>query len=259
MSEELMKREQQQQLDGFAGYDDRVEGETEQVQRGVIQGSILKFTNNSTWVTRDGAELAANLELVAVDVKRVVQKWKDQQPVETRVLEPGQKFPDLEKLNEKTPQSEWEMDRNGQPRGPWQAQHVVYLLNPETMDKYSFPTGTVGGSIATRELVDKTLWMRRYRGAHVYPIVVLSDVFMNTHFGGRQRPHFIIKRWISFDGGRQVLPATLSLPPTTVKDALDTYASNPAPTQPKTAAPPTQPKTVSEPSLAEEMNDSIPL
>ena len=83
MTEELMKREKQ--LDGFAAYDDSVEGgENEQAQgRRVIQGAIVKFTNQATWVTRDGAELSANLELVAVDVARIVQKWIDEQPVET--------------------------------------------------------------------------------------------------------------------------------------------------------------------------------
>jgi hypothetical protein len=80
-------------------------------------------------VTRDGEELLPDLELVAVDVARVVQKWKDQQPVETIVLEPGRKFPDLEELNEKTPRGEWVKGPDGSPRGPWQSQHIVYLLN----------------------------------------------------------------------------------------------------------------------------------
>jgi hypothetical protein len=167
MTEELTKKENQ--LDGFATYDDSVEGsENEQAQgRRVIQGAVVKFTNEAKWVTRGGAEVPANLELVAVDVARIVQKWRDQQPVETIILGPGEKYPDLKKKNEETPQSEWEKGEDGQLCGPWQTQHVVYLLNPETMDKYSFPTGTIGGSIAVRDLVDKVQWMRRYRGAHV--------------------------------------------------------------------------------------------
>ena len=263
MTEEKMKREQQQQIDGFAGYNDSVEGGPEQTQRSVIRGSIVKFTNQATWLTRDGAELPANLELVAVDILRVVQKWIDEQPVETIILEPGQKFPDLEKKNEETPRNEWKTGPDGQPCGPWQAQHIVYLLNPETMDKYSFPVGTIGGSIAVRDLVDKVQWMRRYRGAHVYPVVVLSDCFMNTRFGGRRRPNFIIKRWIAFGEDQQLLPAVApkALPPTTVEGALDIFAatSTSTSTQPKTQQPKTEPKTVSEPSLSEELNDSIPI
>jgi hypothetical protein len=139
-------------IDGFEGYEERFEG-NEQQQTGagrVIQGSLIKFTNEATWELRDGEEVPAGLELIAVDIGRIVQKWKDQMPIETIVLEPGQKFPDIEALNEKTPHSEWTKGPDGQARAPWQAQHIVYLLNPETMDRYSFPTGTVGGAIAVR-------------------------------------------------------------------------------------------------------------
>jgi hypothetical protein len=259
MTEELTKRENPQ-LDGFDAYDDSIEGESEQGQgRGVIQGACIKFTNEAAWVTRDGAELSPNLELMVVDIGRIVQKWHDQQPVETIILGPGQKYPDLKKLNDETPRGEWVKGPDGQPRGPWQAQHIVYLLDEATMDRYSFPTGTTGGSIAVRELVDKCLWMRRYRGTHVYPVVVLSDKFMNTRFGGRQRPNFIIRRWVLLGaGGQQTLPAEppKSLPtPTTVQGTFDAFATSP-PTQPKTAAP-AKAKTVSEPLLAEEMNDSL--
>ena len=93
-------------------YDDSVEGGQAQGRR-VIQGAIVKFTNHATWVTRDGAELSANLELVAVDVARIVQNGHDEQPVETIILGPGQKFPDLKEKNEETPQSEWEKSEDG--------------------------------------------------------------------------------------------------------------------------------------------------
>jgi hypothetical protein len=198
--------------DGFQGYEDGVEGDDRQQSSSVIQGSVVKFTNEAAWVTRDGEELTPTLELVAVDVGRVVQKWQDQQPVETIILEPGQKFPNLEELNEKTPRNEWTEGPDGKPRGPWQSQHIAYLLNPLTMDRYSFPTGTVGGAIAIRDLVDKTNWMRKMRGAHVYPVVTLSDTFMKTRFGGRQRPNFLVKRWIELGNEGPALPAPTSPP-----------------------------------------------
>ena len=73
----------------------------------MIQGTLVKFTNEATWVTRDGEELGPDLELIAVDIARIVQKWKDKQPIETIILEPGQKYPDIEELNDKTPRDEW--------------------------------------------------------------------------------------------------------------------------------------------------------
>ncbi|HMF06895.1 MAG TPA: hypothetical protein VKE72_07775, partial [Methylocella sp.] len=196
-------------IDNFAGWEDGVEGDDQPQNAGIIQGSLVKFTNEAAWVTRDGDELSANLELVAVDVARVVQRWQDQQPIETIILEPHQKFPDIEEMNEKIPHKEWVKGPDGQLRGPWQAQHILYLLDPNTMDKLTFPTGTTGGRIAIRELRDKLVWMRRLRGPNVYPVITLADKYMNTRFGGRQRPHFVIRRWVRLggDGGEvEALP-----------------------------------------------------
>ena len=127
---------------------------------GVIRGSLVKFTNEAEWLLRDDEEMPAGLELVAVDIIRIVQRWKDQLPAETIILEPGQKFPDVEAMNASVPKADWIEGPSGL-RGPWQAQYIVYLLNLETMDRFSFPTGTVGGGIAVRELVDKTKWSRK--------------------------------------------------------------------------------------------------
>ena len=185
------------QLDGFETYEDAIEsGGDQQSTNQVIKGTRLKFTNEM-WVTREGEEISAHLELVAVDVRRIVQKWKDHVPVETIRLEPRQKFPDIEKLNAEMPQQDWIIGPDGKPRGPWQAQHIVYFLNPVTMDRFCFPTGTIGGRICVRDLVERTQWRRRFSGANVLPVVTLSDTFMKTHYGGRQRPHFLIKRWIT--------------------------------------------------------------
>jgi hypothetical protein len=68
--------EENRQVDSFAGYSDDVEGTHDDVPVGVIKGTLVKFSNDFRYVTRDGTELPPNLELVAVDVVRLVQKWK---------------------------------------------------------------------------------------------------------------------------------------------------------------------------------------
>jgi len=229
-------------IDNFTGWEDGVEGDDRPEGAGIIQGSLIKFSNEAMWVTRDCDKLSANLELVAVDVGRVVQKWHDDRPVETIVLQPHQKFPDVEEMNDKTPREEWVEGPDGNKRGPWQAQHLLYLLDLKTMDKYTFPTGTTGGRIAVRDLRDKTMWMRRLRGPNVYAVVLLSNTFMNTKWGGRQRPHFKIVRWVSLgseDGQVEALPPPPPPPQTTSQSDLPL-------------------NEVEEPSLAEEMNDEIP-
>jgi hypothetical protein len=247
-------------IDNFAGWEDGVEGDDRPEGAGVIQGSLVKFSNEAMWVTRDGDELSADLELVAVDVARIVQRWQDQAPVETIVLEPHQKFPDLEEMNEKVPRDEWVEGPSGELRGPWQAQHVLYLLDAGPMDKYTFATGTTGGRIAIRELRDKLVWMRRLRGPNVYPVITLADKFMNTKYGGRQRPHFVIKRWVRLGGdGGEVEALPPPTPPKTTQQALDEFAK-PAnkPAQQTTAQSELPLNEVQEPSLAEEMDDEIP-
>ena len=228
--------------DGFEGYEDRIEGDDQSHGGGIIKGTGIRFTNEATWTDRDEEELPDDLELVVVEVARVVQKWINRQPVETRILEPGEKFPDIEQLNQDAQRSEWANGPDGKPRGPWQAQHIAYLLNPETMDRFTFPTGTVGGQIAVREVVDKTKWMRKLRGARVYPIIRLSDTFMPTAFGGRQRPHFEIERWVSFGPDEKALAA-----PPGSNTAIESAAQNAE-----------QPRNVAKPTLSEEMNDEIP-
>jgi hypothetical protein len=210
MSTDLMKVS-----DGFEGFEPGVEGDDRPQAGGVVQGVLAKFTNEAKWVTRDGDELPADLELVAVDIARVAQKWVDQVPTETIILAPGQKFPDVKKLNDEVPRSEWREGPSGDLVGPWQTQHIVYLLDPKTMERFTYPTGTIGGSIAVRDLADRTTWMRRFRGTHVYPMVTLGDAHMNTKFGGRQRPQFKIVRWVSLGSEGKVLPAPAAEKPST--------------------------------------------
>jgi hypothetical protein len=233
-------------VDGFEGYEDRFEGgELQRASAGrVIQGDIIKFTNEATWITKDDAEMAPDRELIVVDIVRCVQRWKDEQPIEIIILESGQKFPDIPKLNEDVPRSEWVKGPDGQLRGPYQKQQILYLLDPQTLDRFCWPSGTVGGDIAIRELVDKTKWMRKFRGAYCYPIVTLSDKFLNTRYGGRQRPHLVITRWTSLDAGGNSV--TVQIPP-----ALDSGAAEKAESSPGM-------KTVAGPSLAEQMGDEVP-
>jgi hypothetical protein len=246
-------------IDNFAGWEDGVEGDDHPEGAGIIQGTLVKFTNEAAWVTREGDELPANLEFIAVDVGRVVQKWQDQQPVETIILQPHQKFPDVKAMNEATPKEEWVKGPDGKMRGPWQGQHILYWLDPKTLDKYTYPTGTDGGRIAIGKLREKIVWMRRLRGQNVYPVITLSDTFFPTRYGGRQRPHFVIVRWVRLGGEVEALPVPTPLPPTTSKEQLNQFAKPADELAPQTTSQPDLPlNEVKEPSLAEEMDDKIP-
>jgi hypothetical protein len=283
MSEEDGKVPKQQSLlpvdDGFAGFLDEYDGGTDTAIPRMIVGARIKFTNDAHWVTAEGDELDPGLKLVAVKVARVVQKWIEEQPVETIVVPSGQPFPDVEGMNKACPQSEWREDFNGVLRGPWQAQKIGYFTDPKSLDQYTYPTSTIGGSRAISELADKVSWMQRYRGSGVIPIIELSSVHMPTRFGGRMRPHFKIVDWITPGGGGGGGNGGESLPPPKPQDAptaITAASTTPTPAEPSPkppanaeVTPPAKPKrkggekqkgfkTVSEPTLKEEMSDEIP-
>jgi hypothetical protein len=244
--------------DGFDDTEDGVEGADEQQYDGrVIQGEKLKFSNDSVWLTPDDEEFLAARELCVIDTQRVVQKWIEQVAVETMFVPLQSKWPDLDKLNANCPKTEWRKDFNGKDVGPWQRSRVVYFIDLNTMEKFTWPSSTTGADIAVREFRDKVAMMRKLRGARVFAIVTLSDRYMPTRFGGRQRPDLKIVRWIMMGPDGQALPApstTPSLPPASTKAALDGFAK-----QDKPATDAAGFQTVAEPSLSEKMDgDSVP-
>jgi hypothetical protein len=131
------------------------------------------------------------------------------------------------------------------------------------MDRYTWPTGTIGGVMAVGDLVRRIQWMQECCGSvHVRPCVTLSDTLMKTKHGPRQRPHLLIMRWVCLGGGGEAaLPA-----PT--QPTLDGSATN-KPTVSEPEKPTTTKrgvqyfdkptvKTVNGPTLREELNDEIP-
>lgn len=178
----------------------------------LIQGVIAKCVDGR-WADSDGLPLPA--ELFVVGTTRALQCWKDQYPVNTIIEQPDQPLPDVEELNAKIPQNEWELGLDKKPRPPWQLNYVVYLLNPNTADTYTFLNSTTGARIAVERLDDKFRWMRRMRGLGVVPIVQLDSRPMKTQAGPKIRPEFTILEWREIGGGEDKPP---QLPPPTNKD-----------------------------------------
>lgn len=197
-------------VDGFDGAEDiGVEGEEEGQQSNsrVIQGGRLGFTNDYTWVLGENEPFNTAHDLVAVDTARVMQKWVAKKPAGHIFIPADQKWPNLDDLNNACPKTEWGEDFNNRPQGPWQRQRVVYFVDLNTMEKFTWASGTVGADICIREFREKVHLARRYRGNKVFPVIRLADVYMHTRFGGRQRPDLKIIRWIAFGPGGTALPA----------------------------------------------------
>jgi hypothetical protein len=194
--------------DGIDGHTDEVTGQ-ETKKGGLFRGTRIKFSKTCQWEI-DDEPIDPAIRLIFIDVTRIVTRWgPDKKPVETIVLEPGEKWPDHEAWNDALPHTEWIQGMNGLV-GPWRPQQIVHFLNPKSMAQFHWADGTVGGSIAIREAVESIKAMRRFRPGAA-PVVELASKFMNTKFGGRQRPHFAIHNWVS-PPGEEPQPAALPAP-----------------------------------------------
>jgi hypothetical protein len=235
-------------LDGFDGYEDRVEGEEQQTSR-VIQGEKWRFTENGKWMNDSDEEIPPDRLVTVVDICRVVQKWVDHLPVETEFVPPGERIPDLEKRNAACPDDEW-TEYQGKQQGPWQFQNIVYMVD-ENMKKITYPTSTVGGGICVRELADQVANKRKIYGTRVYPKVAPAKCWMNTQWKGRDRPSLKIVDWIVFGSDGGVLPPEPPSPPE--------LPATPSSTQPETTHVPKCARIVSpEAANAAELDDEIP-
>src|SRR5262245_54021388 len=225
MNTEISKS-QIHELDGFEGYSEAVEGTDVQPRSSVsLLGLKLKYLA-PTWTDPDEQEIKG--PLVAHDIQRKIQKWIDGRPVETIVLAPRQPWPNIDAMNEKCPQNEW-YQAFGKLQGPYQGEHVVLFFDPATMVRYWWPSPltTIGSAVCVRELQAQVKLMRHYRGEHVCPLVEPSHTFMNTRYDGRERPNLVIKGWVRFgEGGNLVLPAPNK--PVLTSSATATVESKPA-------------------------------
>jgi hypothetical protein len=184
--------------DGFNDVDDSGTGS-------LIKGTKIKFTNGAEWIDDTGDIIKPDREFIVIGLKRACQKWLDDLPAETVELGEHESWPDLEQWNEDSPPAEW-TTKFGKDQGPWQRCWFAYLLDPKASTGFTWPAGTVGGFRALSELTEATRRARMLQGAGVYPIVTLADRHMNTQYGGRQRPHFVVRGWQVF-GAPEASPA----------------------------------------------------
>jgi hypothetical protein len=199
--------------DGFDGYIDRVEGDDGPPPQGIIRGSLLKFSATAEWERRDGEVIGPEVKLIVTDIVRAVLKWdadKTKRP-EATIIPAGQAFPDVTAMNDAVPKKQWRQGPAGL-QGPYQTQQAVVMIEPRSMEGFTFCTSSIGGFICVRELVDKVKTMRRYRGP-VSPVVTLGDAPMRTRFGERRRPSIHIVDWVRMDGGGGGDEAVPVLPP----------------------------------------------
>lgn len=243
--------------DAFDGYTNDVEGQQHRTR--LIRGALLKFSNDGQWTLRDNVPFDTAKELLVEHIERALQKWdlKTKTPIDGELIRvpPGKAWPNLEEMNSACPKEEWGTDLNDRPKGPWQQQTFIYLIDVSKdgmMDEYTLALGTIGGNIAIETLADKTKrmrdWNRKNGGSgNVVPVVKLSSTPMRTRFSAqpRPRPHFVPQRFVEYSAGDDA--GTPALPRPTKPPSL-----------PSGAAVSPGGHVVSEPSARQELDDDIP-
>src|SRR5262245_571726 len=219
MVSEIVKS-QAHALDGFAGYTDLIKGQEDQ-HRQVSSVIRIKFAKMAPhWISDDGEPLPSDREYLAFDIGREVIKWpsgaEKGAPVERIILGPGEPYPDVEQMNQQTPQSEWRLDINGNLVGSWQAQHIVYLIDLVSTQRLVFPTSTNGGHVAVSQLAVRVNDRRELtKVSNLVAVVLLQDKQFSPKYGTR-RPHFEPVRFQPFGPTEQL--ETLALTDDTATD-----------------------------------------
>jgi hypothetical protein len=177
------------------GFDDG--GSSDQL----LQGDILRCVDG-VWSTRESGGIPQGKRMLVVRTTTALQHWDDQKPIHTVMERPGEPLPDVDELNEKIPESEWDIGLDGKPRPPWVKQHIAYLLDQSGVApaRYTFINSTKGARIAVARLRQKVADTRLLTGKVCLPIVELKSAPMKTPKGIKQRPDFDVVDWRDLDG-----------------------------------------------------------
>ena len=114
-----------------------------------IRGQLLKFADWRWTVGKEATPIQDGTKLVALATLAMWVRWEDGKPAGYRMREPGRRLPDREELGYDD-ESKWESP-NGEPQDPWRNTRLVYLVDPQTAEAYTFSTSSWGGRGAVTE------------------------------------------------------------------------------------------------------------
>jgi hypothetical protein len=185
-----------------------------------IRGTLLKFADWRWSAGKEGTPIEDGTKLVALATAAMWQRWENGRPVESRIREPGRRLPDRDELGFDD-EAEWEAGPSGQPQDPWRNTRLVYLVDPQTAEAFTFSTSSWGGRGAVNDLGDQITRMRTVHRDAV-PIVELQAAEMPTKFGRKSKPVFKIVGWKSADSDKPA-PVERQITPAQAKQAIDAY------------------------------------
>ena len=169
-------------------------------------GDLVKFTKGEWSYGQDGIELEAGTQLVVVMPTFTTGwlKWRDHKPVahDTGAVWEGFMPAKRENLDEFVDRSAWEVDKNKQPKDPWQPNRTVVLADPESNALYTFSTQSKGG-IGTLGELQAAYGQRMRMAPDELPVVEIgSGSYRHKDYGKVPFPTLKVVDWV--DGQRYV-------------------------------------------------------
>jgi hypothetical protein len=163
-----------------------------------IRGSLLKFADWRWTSGKEAAPVEAGTKLVAIGTAAMWVRWEGSKPVEYRLREPGRRMPERSELGHDNKEL-WELGPDGGLKDPWANTRLVYLVDPQTAEAFTFSTSSIGGRGAVADLGDQIARMRTVYPDAV-PIVELRAAEMPTRFGKKSKPLFKVVDWRTSTG-----------------------------------------------------------
>jgi hypothetical protein len=133
--------------------------------------------------------------------------------------EPGARMADRADLGDND-RAKWENGPDGQPRDPWQYTLFVYLVDPQTLEEFTFVTSSWGGRDCVINLAGQ---IKRMRSKHpdAVPLVELGAAPMSTRFGRKSKPTLKVVDWRTTVASLVIEQPERQLPPPTAVSDLD--------------------------------------
>jgi len=153
---------------------------------------LLKFVKGKYKVRDDEVSLGTQYVAHANQLTYCWVKFVDKKVVERRHGKAVEKWvpPEREDLDDKD-LSKWETGLDGKPKDPWSFQHLLPFENLENGEVVIFTTSSIGGQMATEEIVNAYARRLKRAKSRALPIVKLASKDMPTrYYGNVPRPHF---------------------------------------------------------------------
>src|SRR6516164_9369349 len=157
-----------------------------------MKGSSIKFDAGAYFIGREKTLIQPDRQFVAIDVREGWQFLKKDCPAEYSMRAVG--GPKPPRPNSFADPSEWPGGLDGDPADPWKYAKFLYLLDPLSVEVFTFTSSTTGGRIGISDLTAQIQLMRNTRPGAV-PIVELQSRLMKTKFGMKPRPFFQVCGW----------------------------------------------------------------